>query len=998
MNKRRIAIGVAVVGALALALALWKTCGEPGDSGGTPRAGASQTSAERAARPRGAALRALPRAALSGAVRDQAGQPVAGALVCASGSSPDLPASDLRDPSCVSSGVDGRYQLRELLPARYQVQASAGGFQPGRYRAPDEREGSWRSGLVRLEAGEERGDIDIVLEPGGVELAGTVLDIGGGPIEGAWVTARAGQMWRQRGASAMGRSDADGRFQLWVAPGMASVSAEAEGYTSGRADAIAPGQKVEVRLTPESVLAGRVVEAGSGKPVPGASVSVGDTEMSFGWTGGSHTLTDDSGRFRIDRLSPGRYKPEAEAPGRWGQAVESVLLGVGQTVEEVVIEVHPAAGLRGRVVVAETEEPCPSGRISLHDAAADRRDGAGIETDGRVEIDALLPGKYAVDISCEGFAAQDGYPDLVVTAGAAPPEQIWKVQRGGRIVGSVRTAGGEPVARARVSASPVGGNSLRRMFGGWSNDQTGADGRFELSGLAPGRYRVSAEADAHPETQPPLEVTVAVGGEATLELRLDAPGSVEGEVVDESGQPVAGVSVRAEGGERWSWGQGRTLTRDDGRFVIEGVRPGPYRILASRDAWWGGELRAPGAGDDDDHGVKTKVVAGQVARVRLVVEEQTGTIAGRVVDQNGSPITDAFLDAERESESAAAAAGRARRTMRWSWRRDPVLTETDGGFQIDKLTRGRYTVRAYRRGGGEAVAEGIAVGSRVTLTIRPTGSISGTARAAGGEAPDAFLVSVNDSKSGFARQERFFRTGGAFAVRDLPPGGFSVTVSAGAGEGDAEVTLAEGQEVTGLSIEIGSRAIITGRVVALDTGDPLPGFLVQARSRRAGNRMMFSSDDRNLSDSEGRFEIESGESGTVQVMAMSTDFRNSEYAVGRRVVELGAGGKVDIGDIRVPKMQLKPMEKGGDLGYTLKEMSPDTEPGKERLEVAVVKPGGPAASAGLAVGDVIVSVNGKDVTSDALLYWTMSHVAPGTTVELGLERGTTVKVTAGPPG
>ena len=63
----------------------------------------------------------------------------------------------------------------------------------------------------------------------------------------------------------------------------------------------------------------------------------------------------------------------------------------------------------------------------------------------------------------------------------------------------------------------------------------------------------------------------------------------------------------------------------------------------------------------------------------------------------------------------------------------------------------------------------------------------------------------------------------------------------------------------------------------------------------------------------------------------------------------------------------------------------------------VVRKDGPAASAGLQVGDVIVSIDGHDVRAEPSLYWSLSKVSPGTTVALGLQRGAVARITAGPP-
>ena len=93
---------------------------------------------------------------------------------------------------------------------------------------------------------------------------------------------------------------------------------------------------------------------------------------------------------------------------------------------------------------------------------------------------------------------------------------------------------------------------------------------------------------------------------------------------------------------------------------------------------------------------------------------------------------------------AAAPRVTARRSTRWGWWRKPVLTDTDGKFELKELSKGTYTVRVYRRGGGESFAEGVALGSNITVTIKATGSIAGTVRVSGGSAPDEMRISITD--------------------------------------------------------------------------------------------------------------------------------------------------------------------------------------------------------------------------------------------------------------
>lgn len=935
------------------------------------------------------------RGSIEGRVLDPGGGPIDGAQVCGFASSRRLSDDDTREPLCATSGADGAYRLERLLPASYEVHAQAPGRAAGRFRTP--RVGKQdRERAFQLAAGEARRGVDIVLQPGGVELRGAVKDIGGGPVEGAWVHARAGDRWGD-GASTSVRSAADGSFRLWVAAGDVSLSAKADGYSPNETEAVAPGQTVEILLTPESVLAGRVVEVGSGAPVAGAWVSVGD-----GMGGGfdfrvfdagnrGSTLTDGDGRFRLTRLSPGRYKPTATAPGRTGMAAESALLGLGQTVEDVVIEVHPASVIRGRVVLADGKTPCPNAWVNLEDASSQQSLNDGAEADGRIEIEAALPGTFKPKVRCDGYLARTDYPPVAVTAGKDPPDQVWSVVDGGRLVGTVRRHDGQPVAGAEVTANVIGGSDFSAS---WYSTRTEADGRFVIEGLPARKLGVRATVEREPVLEEPIEVAVPAGGEVSVVIALVAGGAVHGSVVDQRGAPVPGATVNASGSKRWEWfGNTSSHTRDDGGFAIDGLRPGKYRVVASRGDW-GERLRAPGKNDDDQGGEAVEVIAGQTASVRLVVESQAGEISGRVVDPKGQPITDAFLDAQRESDSAAAAEGSARRGVRWSWRGVPVLTDTDGKFTLRELSPGKYTVRAYRRGGGEALAEHVAVGGSVTLTIRPTGSIAGAVKST--PAPDRMTLAVVDKASSFRRSEEFFRSNGAFTIRDLPAGSFEVSIESPSGTGKATVQLTEGQALTGVAIELASRAKVKGRLVTSDEGKPLAGYVVAARP--TGGDLVFGGDvSPPTSDADGRFEIADAPAGRVQVVAMSMSDTKSLYPFVRKLVTLEGGATADLGDVKVPKMRMPFNEKSGDLGFRLKQAEPGTEMEDMVLTVAIVREDGPAAQSGLQVGDVITSVDGQSVVGDPMQYWSLTHAPAGTTFRIGLARGATVTITSGPP-
>lgn len=963
--------------------------------GAAPTAGAPSVLAARAAKPD---PRTQATASIAGTIRSSTSVALAGALVCADYRGDELAGEETREPICASSGPDGGYTIARLPPGEWGVGASAAGHAPGRWNSgrPDER------GFVTLTAGEAKAGIDLVLDGGAVRVAGVVSDINGGPIAGALVELTSDSLaWSPGGRSAfITRTADDGTFEAWAPRGEVSASATADGYADGEAAGVAPTERLEVLLSPESTIAGIVVEAGSGQPVAGARVSAasnwGDSD---GGSGGS-AISGADGRFRISRLTPGRYKPTARGRGYYGAPAESVLLGLGESADDVRIEVHPMAMVAGTVMIedgAGPPRPCPEHDcyVSLTAKRTSFRAGDDTDAGGKVEIEALLAGTYTVSVWSERYVEEDVYPDVVVDAQDLT-ELVWKVHGGGTIVGRVTTSDGKPVARAQVHGRTTGGEA--RAQRGWAHDTTDADGTYAMRGVTPGEYELEVEAESAPGPDPGPRAKVTTGQEVRVDIELDAGGTLTGTVVDTAGKGVSGATIWLQGTK---WGNKSGRSGDSGAFEIPGLRPDDYRVLAFRSST--GSMRKPGSTDDDVQGERVKLVAGQTANVRLVVESQDGVITGTVTDASGQPVPDAYLSTRRESDAAGAAEGAAAAQTRWGWDQKPVVTDTGGTFKLTELAPGRYTIRAYRRGGGEAIGEHIAVGSTARLVIKPTGSIAGTVSAPGGTPPEQVTIQVRDDKVGFARSETFFRTAGAFAMRDLPAGTFVVRATGGGAEGTTTVTLTEGQQLAGLVVELSPKVTLVGRLVDLRDGTPVPGITMSAAPTTAGNggfsfSMGGGADAKErISDADGRFSIVDAPTGAVTVTGFTMDWKNSPYGWFTYPTQVRGTGKVDLGDLKMPRRLIRGNEVGGDLGFDLKEAPPGQTPDQHVSEVSHVRAGGPAEAAGLKAGDVINTTDGVDITGgNYYLTWTLWNVPVGTKVVLGLASGAAITITAGP--
>jgi protocatechuate 3,4-dioxygenase beta subunit len=893
----------------------------------------------------------------------------AGVSVCALASSPRLVTVEERTPTCVSTNGDGTYRIVDLLAARYEVTASQARLAPMSFH-----DGRGRSGL-ELEPGEARERVDIALGPEGVEVRGRVKDITGGVVAGALLRVTSGEENGRDGGEAIAESNRDGEWSVWVGPGSVRATAAAGGYASGTKSATAPGGTVEIVLVPESVLQGRVVEAGTETPVAAARVEAGDGSV----------LTDAEGRFRIAGLGPGRYKPIAKTAHGWGTARESVLLGLAETSSELVVEVFRAATVSGRVLFPDGAG-CESPSVVLAQRGARDADRSSSEADGSVRIESLMPGEYSVDVSCLDGLRETKYPAITV-ADQDISGVVWKVRRGLRASGTVVDGAGAPVTFATVSArSKPGSDPQAPPRGYWVTATTDGMGAFVLRGMGPASYEIDVSREGTTYLAESVELKVERDVE-NVRVVLPAGGTIEGTLVDSAGVAVSGVNVEADS-KRQSRGR---RSRDDGTFAITALSPGEYKVRAEH-------RRAPGTRDDDPQGTTVRVKAGEATRVKLVIESERGEIHGRVIGAQGEAITDAFLQAEREPDHAGASQGTARRRLHW-WSGTSVLTDVDGKFSLTKLSPGSYSVRAFRRGGGEALLEKVELGTHVTLTIKPEGSLSGSVVGEGGKPPERFSVAVRDDRSGVSREESYFRTDGKWVLRNLPDGNFHVTAAAESGRALTDLPLAQGENRDGIVLTLMPGAVVRGRVVALDDGKPLAGMTVYVRPEQNGATFAPPPDEdrKFVTDAEGRFEAR-GPAGKVRVTVFPKGFGSGHAEFMRAYVpaQLGAGQVTEVPDIRAARLRLASGAEPGELGVSLREAAPGEELEARRLVVSAIRPASSAAKTELAAGDEIVSVDGTDVIGpNAYLFQGLTRVSEGTSVTLGLRRGASIAIKAG---
>ena len=402
-----------------------------------------------------------------------------------------------------------------------------------------------------------------------------------------------GQNVIQRQQGIYTRTDQDGIYTLdGVAPGSYRIRVKARGqgyiqeYYDNRlgwdyADLVVVGgaetlENIDFVLETGGTISGSVTDNATGLPILGARV--GSDSLEHG--SGSDAMTDSSGRYTLIGLAPGSHRVWADVEGQsyvrafykdvinWDDA-NLVAVNGQEEVEGVNLSLRRGASVSGRVVDSETSSPISDLQLRARLMDGDDVSWAESNVDGTYLLLGLPEGVLEIRIHGKGYIEER---TRVTVRGQTPIEDFnLTLSLGASIAGRVFDEDtGFPIANLDVHAVSL----PDRSHVAW--ESTDADGRFTLSGVAPGLFDVVAEGRGyvpHQQRVSVLEQERVTG----LEMGLGAGGTVSGRVTDAAtGVPVAGATVRH------SWVDtefgSEAVTNEQGRYRLTGLGEGRHHL------------------------------------------------------------------------------------------------------------------------------------------------------------------------------------------------------------------------------------------------------------------------------------------------------------------------------------------------------------------------------------------------------------------------------------
>lgn len=706
---------------------------------------------------------------------------------------------------------------------------------------------------IELDPGEENSVQLSVMT--GVTLRGKVTDEEGNPLEKVRVQLANEQPWMPVPETSRARTDAEGRYELTgLPPGKLSIEAEQDGLLDAQTERmeLADGEvkeDVNLVLTLGSIIEG-FVRYPDGSPAAGASVSAEMLQrQNWGGWGGTRRRTvgrdktEADGSFRITGLAGDKFTLRAEhQQEETDETWRASLDNVAADSKDVELTLGGPVLFAGKVV-DDRGEPVTKFTIRMRSA----EDGGPNESaefdseDGTFTFRKAVEGEWNLTARAEGHTQQE---DILVKLPVQEQPVLVTLQRTASVAGRVVDSTGAPMVGATIRASTGSEEANPWMGPRGPSTESGADGVFELTDLAPGTLELTASAQDWADSLP-LSIQLEPGArreDVTLSLRIG--GTILGTVLTPEGDPLSGRRVTWGRNSMGFSSNGETSSGSDGTFTFQHVTPGDWVVTASPSMEEMGERMRNGDGESAWVEVMGQLITesitigdGETIEIFLGGEPRIPVRITGIVTKGGEPVEDARVYAV--SEDSAVFQGM-----------KSVQTDADGAYTLEVDRPGAYvmTARSGRAGVEKLTDIPRKEEAHVDIAI-PVGMIEGVIEKPDGTLAKGIRMQIQ-REDGLGRMrwdgtQATSNEEGYYSFEGLEEGRYTIRANISGWNGRADerfgTSIAGGIEVdkdsvtTGVDFELTKAGSVEGFVESED-GTPVSGASIFFRD--AAGRMV----------------------------------------------------------------------------------------------------------------------------------------------------------------
>lgn len=619
----------------------------------------------------------------------------------------------------------------------------------------------------------ERSDPVVLRLRPAAKLTVAVVGSDGKPFDGATVELRGidAQRATTKAGTAVFAPVVAGPYQIaaW-ADGMAHSFQRIQ---IGTADA-----EARLKLGAGAPVLGKVVDD-RGTGIAGARVRYGGAS-DWGQQANSQldgVLTAADGTFRFEALPAGSFRFTASHPERAAGSSSLVTLDGKTPHDGVVITLAIGAVVRGHVVDAE-HRPVASARVRIAAAAGDPRRQA-LDPPRQAYSDAhgafVIKGLPRKPLSAVALHETGSSQTVAVDAtGGEVAELTLTIDVTGTIAGVVVDPQGQPVEGAQVTAlSAFGGRGLggagEWRLRGVPDALSDAAGKFTLTGLAPGEYRLSAgNGRANGRGRGFRDGVTANTGNTSVRLVLEPDGSIKGRVAFDDGSAPDLFSVGVQQIQQ-------SFTGTGGSFTLDGLAPSSYELVVRGPSFQSRSVQVVIEGSRTTDAGTITVVRGRSIGGIVVADGQpvadATVYAGRLVFGNGT--TSAAQTPGGPAFGAGPAIGGATKT---------TTTDAGGAFSLSGFGDGDLTIVAEHDAIGRSRALRLPTvmpgQTTLTLTLEKFGALGGTLRQ-GGKPAEGVVVTCQSTSTPGAIYSVPAGSDGTYRFDRLAPDTYKVSATLG---------------------------------------------------------------------------------------------------------------------------------------------------------------------------------------------------------------------------